>query len=477
MGTAPVREKASSKIYTRTVYRRLETGIEGVTAVSDAREIAYDMTRRVNAEGSYLNLLLRYGMNRSDLDPRDRGLVVEMVYGVQRHRNRLDFMIGAFSRRPLDEVDPEVLDILRLGMYQLTQMRIPQHAAVNETVALAKRREGRAAASFVNAVMRSASRGLEDISWPVRDDVSSYLEIFYSYPRWLVDYLLRLLGPLAAEELCAAQNEIPSLTLRSNTTKIAAPALLQEIESGGGRGAVSARLEESLTDVSLPYDHLLDLLHGGYCLVQDESSMLVGYAVDPRAGNVVIDACAAPGGKSTHLAILGGEDCRVIAVDINARRLEALRNTVHRMGLANIDVREGDSTRLMESVATSADIVLVDAPCSGLGTLQRNPELKWRRLPGDIAELAGLQLALLRGCAANVRKGGTLVYSVCTYSREETVDVVAAFLASCVDFNLQGLARYLPSSVSGTVMPEGYAQLWPHVHHTEGMFIARMVRS
>lgn len=460
-----------------TVHRRLETGMEGVTALPKAREIAYEMTRRVNAEGSYLNLLLRYGMNRSDLDPRDRALVVEMVYGLQRHRNRLDFVIDAFSRRPLEELDPEVLDILRLGMYQLMQMRIPQHAAVNETVTLAKRRAGRAAASFVNAVMRSASRGLKKLSWPDRDDLPSYLGIVYSYPSWLVDYLLRLLGPHDSEELCAAQNEVPFLTLRANTGKLDSPTLLREIESGGGSGSLSACLEESLTGVTLPYDLLLDLLHGGYCMVQDESSMLVGRAVDPRPGNIVIDACAAPGGKATHIAVLGGEDCRVIAVDINSRRLDALRNTVHRMGLSNIDVREGDSTRLMESVAGSADIVLVDAPCSGLGTLQRNPELKWRRLPGDLAELAGLQLALLEGCADNVRRGGTLVYSVCTYSREETVDVIDTFLAGSSDFRLLDLVPYLPPAVSDAVTAEGCSQLWPHRHHMEGMFIARMVRA
>lgn len=443
----------------------------------DARDIAYEMTRRVNAEGSYLNLLLRYGMDRSVLDPRDRALVVEMVYGVQRFRNRLDFIIGTFSRRPLEDLDPEVLDILRLGMYQLSQMRTPQHAAVNETVALAKRRAGPAAASFVNAVMRSASRGLDGLGWPGRDELSLYLEVTLSYPRWLVDYLLRLLGPQETEELCTAQNVVPPLDLRANTTKIRAPALLREIEAGGGSGSLSGLLEESLTGVDLGYDHLLDLLHGGYCVVQDESSMLVGHVVDPQAGNVVIDACAAPGGKATHLATLGGKDCHVVAIDINARRLEALRNSVQRLGLSNIDIREGDSTRLTESFANSADIVLVDAPCSGLGTLQRNPELKWRRLPGDLAGLTELQLALLEGCAASVRKQGALVYSVCTYTREETVDVISSFLAGNSDFHLQGLTPYLPPAVGDAVMPDGYAQLWPHRHHTEGMFIARMVRA
>jgi 16S rRNA (cytosine967-C5)-methyltransferase len=445
--------------------------------VNNTRDIAYDMTRRVNSEGGYLGLLLRYGLDHGTLDPRDRALVTEMVYGLQRHRNRLDYIIGAFSRRPLSDLDPEVLDILRLGMYQLSEMRVPRHAAVNETVDLAKRRRGRGAASYVNAVMRRACEGLGDIAWPGRGEISTYLETVCSFPRWLVDYLINLLGAEEAEAVCVAQNEVPSLTLRANTAKIDATSLLRKIESLGGKGVLSACLQESLSVVGLSHDLLISLLESGSCVVQDESSMLVTHAVDPGPGDVIVDACAAPGGKATHLAALGGATCRVVALDINARRLEAMRNTVERLDLDNITIKEGDSMHLEEYVDAAADAVLVDAPCSGLGTLRRNPELKWRRLPGDLAELAKLQLALLRGCAPHVRKGGVLVYSVCTYSREETVDVVDDFLAGHGDFELQELTPYLPGTLSDAVSTGGYVQLWPHVHHMEGMFIARMVRA
>jgi 16S rRNA (cytosine967-C5)-methyltransferase len=428
--------------------------------MADAREIAYGITRRVNSEGAYLNLMLRYGMGRGDLDARDRSLVAELAYGLQRHRNKLDFIIAAFSRRTLTELDPEVLDILRFGVYQLSEMRIPQHAAVNESVGLAKRLLGRGASSYVNAVMRRASAGLEGLQWPSREQLPLYLEIIYSHPRWLVDYMLQCPGPSQAEALCAANNEIPELTLRVNTATSDTASLMSEIISGGGSASPSACLNEALRGVRLPYYLLLDMIDSGRCVVQDESSMLVSHVLGPSPGDVIIDACAAPGGKATHLATLGGESCRIIAVDRNARRLDALRDAVSRLGLGNVHIRQGDSTRLGECVEEEADAVLVDAPCSGLGTLRRNPELKWRRQPGDLVALSGLQRDLLLGCAEKVRAGGVMVYSVCTHTREETVDVLDAFLAARRDFHLTG-----------------QVQVWPHLFHLEGMFIARMVRA
>ncbi|MEW6553064.1 MAG: 16S rRNA (cytosine(967)-C(5))-methyltransferase RsmB [Actinomycetota bacterium] len=425
-----------------------------------AREIAYGITRRVNGEGAYLSLLLRYGMDPASVDARERALVTELAYGVQRHRGRMDFIIAAFSRRDLEDLDPAVLDMLRLGIYQLTETRVPQHAAVNETVSLTRRLLGRGAASYVNAVMRNACRGMEGLPWPSRDDLPAFLETRYSHPRWLVEYMLRLLGPQQAEALCDADNAIPPLSLRVNTPRGSADELLEEIVDRGGSAGLSACLGEALSDVKIPYGELLALLEAGRCVVQDESSMLVAYALDPHPGQLLIDACAAPGGKATHLAVLGGERCRVIAVDASESRLAALRNSVARLGLSNMDVRLGDSRRLAETVAEEADGVLVDAPCSGLGTLRRNPELKWRRGPGDLEELARLQSDLLRGAAARVRRGGSLVYSACTFTTQETTDVSGRFLGECGEFRLAG-----------------QLQLWPHLHHVDGMFIARFDRT
>lgn len=442
-----------------------------------ARELAYDITRRVNEEGAYLGLLLRYSLGRSRLDPRDRSMVVELCYGVQRHRNLLDYYISLLSDRPLDEIDASTLDVLRLGVYQLLRMGIPAHAAVNESVSLARSRLGPGPASFVNAVMRRASVELEDLPLPSRDRIAEYLEVVHSHPRWMVDMLIERMGPEEAEALCISDNRIPTLTLRVNTSRLDAQGLLARLQEAGGAGKLSPYLPEALLEVAIPFNALEGLLREGLCVVQDEGSILVGYAVSPREGDLVVDACAAPGGKSTHLALLGGPTSRILAVDSNPRRLEAMKKSVRRLGLENIEMMRGDSRLLSATLRVEADLVLVDAPCSGLGTLRRNPELRWRRKPEDIPDLASLQLTLLEEASKLVKRGGALVYSVCTYTREETLGVVEGFLSRHKDYRPVGLRAYLSGPYASSVTPPGYAQLMPHRHGCEGMFIARLSRS
>lgn len=442
--------------------------------VPDARETAYQITRRVHSKGGYLGLLIRYNAGKSGLSARDRSLVAELCYGLQRHRNKIDHLIAYFSNRSLDDIDPEVLDILRLGFYQLSEMGTPPHAAVNETVELAKRHLGKGA-GFVNAVLRRAVVAWDEVEWPTREDLAGYLEIVQSHPRWLVEYLIKYLGAEDAEGLCLADNRIPTLSLRVNLERTEPSALLEEIASHGWAGTASRHFPEALVGVGMPYDALMRWLQKGLCVVQDESSMAVSHVVRPGEGKTVVDACAAPGGKTTHLAQLGGESCRVVAVDRNRRRLKALRKVTERLGLQGVEIVEGDATRLRELVG-EVDAVLLDAPCSGLGTLQRNPELKWRRYPGDIANLATVQARLLRGCAEAVKPGGVMVYSVCTFTRGETVRVVGDFLHERDDFSCEDPTPYIPRSLASAVVQGKYIQLMPHRHDMEGMFIARLRR-
>jgi len=442
-----------------------------------AREIAYDLTRRVNSSGAYLSLLLQYTMQDDALSSRDRAMVAELAYGVQRHRNKMDYIIEKFSSRPLSEIEDEVLDVLRLGVYQISEMRIPPHASVNETVDLSKEKLHPGAASFVNAVLRNTVKGIADLQWPSRNNLPYYLEIIFSHPRWLVDYILDMLDATSAEALCVADNQFQGISLRINPAKTDRESLMNRIVSGGGRAEVSHHFEEALVKVGLPRRLLLDLLEAGDCVVQDESSMLVGHVVDPQPGSIVVDACAAPGGKTSHLAILGGESCRVIAIDRNSRRLDALCKTVNRLGLANIEVVEGDSAKLGDYLSLAPDAILVDAPCSGLGTLRRRPELKWRRTREDLRRLAETQLALLDGCAEVLRPGGVMVYSVCTYTLEETTEVMASFLAKRPDYVLDDVSPYLPHEMKASAGSAGHIQLMPHLHDTEGMFVARLKRT
>jgi 16S rRNA (cytosine967-C5)-methyltransferase len=451
---------------------------ESPAAVSNTREIAYDFTRRVNDEGAYLGLLIRYRLGRSGLSSRDRALVSELAYGIQRNRGKLDYIIANFSRKPIDKIEPEVLDLLRLGVYQITEMRVPDHAAVNETVELAKKRLHSGSVSFINAILRNTSSGYGEISWPGRDDFGTYLEIMYSHPRWLADYILEYSNQDKdlAEAHCKANNFFKGLTLRVNLSKLDRESLLSKIRTEDGRAYTSPRLREALTDVFVSWDGLQELLNKGLCVVQDESSMLVSQVVRPEPNMTIIDSCAAPGGKAIHMAQLGGEDCRVFALDTNPSRLEALRNMADRLGVKNVIPIEGDGTLLNKYVERPADAVLVDAPCSGLGTLRHRPELKWRRAPEELQTFSETQLALLEGAAAMVRPGGGLVYSVCTFSSEETTHVLDTFSGRHPEYHLENVSVYLPPHLSSYVSRQGYIQLLPHLHDMEGMFIARLVR-
>ncbi len=460
-----MRENSSRKQRRRTTQPR------------DARGLAYDLTRRVNEGGAYLGLLLRYTLEKTRLDPRDRSLVVELCYGVQRHRNLLDHYVSLLSDRPLGEIDAPTLDVLRLGIYQLNRMGIPVHAAVNESVSLAKSRLGPGPASFVNAVMRRASVEMDALPLPSRDRIGDYLEVIFSHPRWLVDMLLEAMGAEEAEALCASDNSVPSLTLRANTSRSDAQALLRRVLELGGTGRLSPAMPEVLLEVTVPHHALESLLREGLCVVQDVGSVLVGYVVAPREGDLVIDACAAPGGKATHLALLGGPASRILAVDVNPRRVKAMEKSVRRMGLQNVEIKVGDSRRLSSLIQEEADLVLVDAPCSGLGTIRRNPELRWRRNPEDLPVFTRLQLSLLEEACKLVKKGGALIYSVCTYTREETLEVLEGFLSRHHDYRTVGLGAYLPEPYDSAVLPSGPAQLLPHRHGCEGMFVARLSRT
>ncbi len=441
------------------------------------RELAYQIIHRVDYQGAFLNLLIRSSLDKAKMPERDKALVTELCYGVARMRNRLDFVIAHFSSRPLDQIDPSLLDLLRLGVFQLLETRVSPHAAVNETVNLAQKYTNPGATKMANAVLRACANSPESIPWPGRDDIVLYLSVVLSYPEWLAAYLIRNFGEEEAERICAAGNDRAPLCMRVNTLK-------------GSREAMEARLSEQriafqrsrfspdgLSNLDAPVGKLKRILREGLALFQDESSMLVPYMLDPQPGQNIIDACAAPGGKATHLAQLTGDQARILAVDLSRSRLKAMGGSLKRLGVKSVKVKQGDATRLASVATREADAVLVDAPCSGLGTLRRRPELKWRRAEGDLAELAALQSKLLEGAAPVVASGGLLVYSACTMTREETVEVVDTFLAAHPEFTLERAAEHCPLGCPADAEVGNYLQLLTHLHNTDGMFIARMRKS
>jgi len=435
--------------------------------------------RRVFEAGAYADRALPAEARRRRLDPRERALAVQLAYGTVQRRLTLDHLVARWSSRPPERLDPPVLAALRLGLYQLAFLdRVPAHAAVAETVALAKREAPRGA-GLVNAVLRRAAAPvaagegtLPQAAAAVRalpDDTPAAAALAHSHPEWIVRLWWDALGPDAARALLRAGNAPAEAVLRANTLRIAPDALRARLP-------VPARPAPGLPEglvLDAPFD-----AHGdpgwaaGLYMPQSRAAMAVARLLAPRPGERVLDLCAAPGGKTTHLAALMEDRGEVVAVERHPGRAEALRRTAARLGATCVTVRAADAARLDEPAAY--DRVLVDPPCSDLGTLASRPDARWRKGADAPARLAREQAAILRAGAAALKPGGTLVYSTCTISPAENEAVVRAFLAEQPAFAADPLQEAPPVWEHPTV-PE-FRQTLPHRDGTEGFFIARLVR-
>jgi 16S rRNA (cytosine967-C5)-methyltransferase len=447
----------------------------GDRSASPARVCAYDVVRRVFEHGAYADRALH--SHARDLDPRERALAAALVYGTVQRRATLDALAATLVKRPLRRLEPAVLAGLRLGLFQILFLNgVADHAAVNETVALVKPLS-RGGASLTNAVLRRAAR--EGPGWlaSLCDDTPAVAAIAHSIPAWLATRWWDELGADSARALMAAVNRPAESALRVNTLVAQLDEVLAELPVGA---RPAAGLPEALV-----LDGAFDafgsgLWERGALMPQSRGSMLVARALAPEPGAAVLDLCAAPGAKTTHLAALGAG--RVVAVERNPRRAEGLKDTAARMRAGAVAVREFDAAIVGSPVAPVGlgpedrfDGVLVDPPCSGLGTLQSRPDIRWHATPEQIEELAGLQARILAAGARATRPGGALVYSVCTISRAEGERVMEDFLIAHPDFAPEPLAPRHPEFAAAAQGP--YLQLRPDRDGTDGFFIARLLRA
>ncbi len=415
--------------------------------------MALEVLRRVAEERAYSNLALGAALERHGLPERDRRLAADLVYGTLRRTIPIDRALALRSRRPLVDLDPEVLAVLRLGAYQVLATRIPPHAAVGETVGLAPRR----ARGFANAVLRAVAA---DPPAPPPGDDDESVSGRTGLAAWGVAELRGLLPPGEVEAAAGALAAPAALSLRANRCRTTPEALAEALEGAG----LTVRPGRHHPDVLLVEGGAPRRLPGyreGWFAVQDEASVLVGAAVRAAPGERILDACAGPGGKAGHLACAVGPGGLLVAADRMPRRAALVREAAGRLGVPVAAVAQ-DARR--PAVAGPFDAVLVDAPCSGVGAARRRPELLWRPARDAPARLAAVQREILGASAALVRPGGRLVYSVCTFPVAETDEVVAWFLASHPEF--------APDPVPG---PSGEAvahRLWPHRDGTDGMFYA-----
>jgi 16S rRNA (cytosine967-C5)-methyltransferase len=435
-----------------------------------ARRCAYAVIRRVFERGAYADRALQ--AESLSLDARDRALAMRLAYGAIQRRLTLDHVIERLAERPLQKLDPAVLAALRLGLYELLYLRgAPDRAVVADAVELVKRARS-PGHGLVNAVLRRAAReGAESLLADLRDDSPERAAIAHSHPRWIADMWWGELGGERARALMAADNEPSELALRVNTLRAEPELVAAEL-------GVAARSDRELPE-ALVLDGALDLHRSrvwreGWAIAQSRAAMLVSHTLAPLPGERVLDLCAAPGGKTTHLAALMDGRGEVVAVERNPRRAQELRRVVERLGASSVVVEVADAA-VPRAGGDAFDRVLVDPPCSGLGTLQARPDLRWRGGSERIAELVELQRMILAAGARAVRPGGVLVYSTCTISAAENEQLIEQFLSGDSDFVLDDLAGEWPA-YSHPLAPRFLLTL-PDRDRTAGFFIARMRRS
>jgi 16S rRNA (cytosine967-C5)-methyltransferase len=443
-------------------------------SVSPARQRAYDILLRVETERAYAAPLIA-APGDPELSREDRALAQEIVLGVLRLRLSLDYFIERYSERPVARLDTPVLIALRIGLYQLRNLaRIPRSAAVNESVKLVKRSGTASAAGLVNAVLRKAARVPDEKPGDGIADPVERASVELSHPRWMLERWQASLGAGDARQLAVANNRPPATSFRVNTLRASVDEVLSDLNTKGVTVRASQLAAGGFVVESGSARLVNEAALGRLIYVQDEASQLVSILLEPRSGHRVLDLCAAPGSKSSHIAALTKDQAWIIASDLHAHRLRVLRATCERLGITSIDSIAVDATQPLPFIqnACAFDRVLLDAPCSGTGTLRSNPEIKWRLTYEDVTRLSALQLNLIERAAAAVTQAGRLVYSTCSIEREENEEVVRRFLAGNVAFKV-----VRPNASADLITSDRFVRTFPHKHGCDGFFAAVLERT
>ena len=436
-----------------------------------ARDTALKVLVACRTHGAWADAALKAQLARDQLSPQDAALCSRMVYGVTQNRLLLDFYLAAYCSQKPDHLQPPLLDILRLGAYQILFLdKVPDRAAVSEAVELAKRSGRGQAAGLVNAVLRKLSQNKNALpSIPDRDE-AKFLSIRYSHPKWLVKRLLELLGREETEAFLAADNTAAPLTVQVNPLKTTQEKLTAELEALGVRVTPHAWVPGCLELSGTGDLTALEPFQAGHFLVQDGAAALAARAAAVTPGQRVLDVCAAPGGKSFGAAFAMEDRGEILACDLHENKLKRIQDGARRLGLTSIRTAAADGREFRPEWEAAFDTVLVDAPCSGLGIIRKKPDTRYKKAD-DLFTLPVVQQAILDNACRYVKPGGVLVYSTCTILPEENQQVTDAFLAQHRDFSREDLP--LPDQAG---QADGQVTLWPHRHDTDGFYICRMRR-
>lgn len=442
-----------------------------------ARETALKILYDTHKKNGYLNIVFQNYMRESKLKREDRALVKELISGVQQQRLLLDYAIRSYSAIRLKKISPYILEILRLGLYQVYFTdKIPTAAAVNESVSLAKKYGHKASAGFVNALLHRAARE-GNAPLPKREEnEAKYLSVKYSHPEELVLWYIETFGEERAEALLAANNSRPPLSIRVNFFKTTREELAERLRGKGFETIPSEMTDCGLLVLRGGNLEKLSEYQKGYFSIQGQSSQLAALALAPKAGDTVLDMCCAPGGKTAHMAELMRNEGKILASDLHEHRLAAVRDNAERLGISIISAEAMDARCEKAEYSEFADKILLDVPCSGLGIIRRKPDIKYKENLTDTKELCEIQKNILNICAKYLKIEGEMVYSTCTVNPKENTDIVSEFLNSHPDFRLVSAASEHMSEEMQRKLNGGFYTVMPDTDGCDGFFICKMKR-
>ena len=457
----------------------------------NARRVALECLLTLSHSSASIASVVDSAFGRSPtIDGRERRLVNGLVYGVIRWQKQLDWVLDRFIN-PRFQLDARHRNILRLGAFQLLHLDgIPAHAAIFETVQLATSRRrkssrGRKTAGFINAVLRSIQREGTSIAYPpLNTNPTEHIAYSLSYPTWLVKRWLQTRGVSWTLAFCRASNQTAPLAFRVNTLLTQREEVCQFLEMKGLPASLSKIAPDGITlknRTITTFDTtggltLKDILNRNDIYVQDESAMLVAHLLSPEEAGFIVDLCAAPGGKTTHLAHLMRNTGKIIAVDTSAEKIALLQKNCRRVNAHNVETCVMDATKADLAFIKTADAVLIDAPCSGFGTLRRHPDIRWNKTLKQVHALREIQYNLLKNAAPHIKPGGLLVYSTCSIEPMENEEVIQRFLADFPMYRVENARRFLPTVPLSAITPQGFVQTFPHEHGVDGAFAARLRR-
>ncbi|RBP41107.1 16S rRNA (cytosine(967)-C(5))-methyltransferase RsmB [Garciella nitratireducens] len=446
-------------------------------SLENPREVALKVLYEIDKNNAYSNICLKKILNHTSLKPLDRAFVTQLVYGVIKNKFKIDWIISQFSNTPIKKISPWVLNILRLGIYQMLYLdKIPQSAAVNESVKLGKKYGHKRISGFINGILRSISRSPQEILQPDKKDIVHFLSIYYSHPKWMVEKWIKEYGKDFTIDLLKKNNEAPSISVRTNTLKISRERLIdllqkEDIVTKKGEWCPEAIILENISNIDKN-----KYFKEGLFQVQDQSSMLVAHVLNPKENQLVIDVCAAPGGKTTHIAQKMNNTGKIIARDIYDHKLSLIKQNRDRLGISNIILEKYNALEVDSDLIGQADRVLLDAPCSGLGIIRRKPDLKWNKCFNDIKKITILQYKMLENAGKYLKKGGILVYSTCTINPDENFNIVKKFLTKNSNFKIVPILPICEKMEKHKEIEEGYLQLFPNIDFVDGFFISKIQR-